>query len=151
MSKQAANPFFEVDFSKFADFSKLAGDFKAPVNMEPFFAACRRNIEACTAVNQAALECFQSLARRQADWMRQGVEEATTTMSALMSCPPEEKVIKQAEASKAAVEKCLANCRDISETISRCNTQAMETVMSRMSESVEELRGMMKSRQDKAA
>jgi phasin family protein len=152
MSKPAANPFFEVDFSKFADFSKLAGEFKAPMNMEPLLAAQRRNIEAMTAVGQAAFESMQALARRQADAMRQGMEEAANMMSSMMTSPsPEEKVMRQAEASKAAMEKCIANARDIAETLSKCNTQAMEVVTNRLSESVEELRGMMKPRQQDAA
>ena len=153
MSKPAANPFFEIDFSKFSDFSKMAAEFKAPFNLEPIFAAQRRNIEAFTAVNQAAYESMQSLARRQAEMVRQTVEDATSLVSTLVSSPasPEEKMMRQAEASKAAVEKCIANARDVAETFSKCNTQAMEVVSNRLSEGLEELRGMMKSRQQNAA
>jgi len=151
MSKPVSNPFFEMDFSKFADFSKMAGDFKAPFNMEPLFAAQRRNIEAITAVNQAAFESIQALARRQADLLRQNMEEASSLISAVMNCPtPQEKVIRQAEASKVAVEKCIATARDITETLSKCNSQAMETVTARLSQSIEELRGMMKPNQEAA-
>lgn len=153
MSKPAANPFFEIDFSKFADFTKMASDFKAPMNMEPLMAAQRRNIEAFTAVNQAAYESMQSLARRQMDMIRQGMEDMTSMMSSMMSSPasPEEKVIRQAEASKAAVEKCIANARDVADTLNKCNTQAMEVVTNRLSEGLEELRGMMKPRERNAA
>ncbi len=64
-----------------------------------------------------------------------------------MACPStEEKVIKQAEASKAAMEKCIANVRDIAETISKCNGQAIETVSLRMNEGLDELRGIIKNR-----
>ena len=152
MSKPAANPFFEVDFSKIPDFSKLASEFKTPFNMGPFLAAQRRNVETMTAVNQAAFESMQSLARRQTDMVRQSMEECATMMSAMMSAPsPEDKVMRQAEASKAAMEKCLANVRDIAETLNKCNSQAMEAVTTRLSEGMEELRGMMKSRQQDAA
>lgn len=153
MSKPAANPFFEIDFSKFADFSKMATEFKTPFNMEPLLAAQRRNIEAFTAVNQAAYESWQALARRQADVMRQSVEDATSLMNAMIASPssPEEKVIRQAEVSKAVVEKCIANARDVAETISKCNSQAMDVVNSRMSEGLEELRGIIKQRQQTAA
>jgi phasin family protein len=153
MSKPAANPFFEIDFSKFADFSKLASEFKGPFNMEPLLAAQRRNIEAFTAVNQAAYEGIQSIARRQTDLVRQSIEEATNLMSTLLSSPgsPEEKVIRQAEASKAAVEKCIANARDVAETLNKCNSQAMDVVTNRLSEGLEELRGMMKAQKQNAA
>jgi phasin family protein len=151
MSKPAANPFFEVDFSKFADFSRLASEFKSPMSFEPMLAAQRRNIEAFTAVNQAAFESMQSLIRRQADLMRQGMEDAASLMSAMMSCPtPQEKVMRHAEASKMAMEKYLANARDVAETLSKCNSQAMEAVSNRLNEGLEELRGMMKPRQEAA-
>lgn len=108
--------------------------------------AYRRNMEACVAVNQAAFETFQALARRQADMVRQGFEEATSTINAVMSCPtPEEKMLRQAEASKAAVDKYVANARDFAETVTKCHSKAMETVSNRMTEGLEELRGMMKN------
>ena len=162
MSKPAVNPFFEIDFSKFADFTKMASEFKSPMmnpmsmnmmNMEPMMAAARRNIEAMTAVNQAAYEGMQTLARRQVDMMRQSIEDCASMMNMMMSTPasPEEKMMRQAEASKAAMEKCMTNAREMAETVSKCNSQAMEVVTNRLSESMEELRGMMKPRQQDAA
>jgi phasin family protein len=149
MSKPASNPFFEADFSKMMDISKMMGDFKVPgFDFEAMMGACRRNMETMAAVNQATFEAFQNLMRRQADIMRQGVEDATGIVNAVMSSPtPEEKVIKQAEASKAAMEKCMANARDIAETVSQCHSRTMETVSNRMAEGLEELRGMMKNGQ----
>lgn len=153
MSKPVANPFFEIDFSKFSEFSKMASEFKGPFNMEPLLAAQRRNIEAFTAVGQAAYESMQSLARRQADMIRQSMEDSASLVSALMASPasPEEKVIRQVEASKSAMEKCMANARDVADTLNKCNAQAMEAVANRLSEGLEELRGMMKPRQQDAA
>lgn len=149
MSKPIANPFFETDFSKFLDVSKYASEFKFPAfNYEALMAAQRRNIEAFTAVNQAAFESLQALGRRQADLIRQSVEEATTLVNAVIaSQTPEEKVMRQAEASKIAVDKCLANVKDITETLTKCNYQAIETVSARLNESLEELRGIIKSSQ----
>ena len=153
MSKPASNPFFEMDFSKFADFAKMASEFKSPFNMEPLMALQRRNIEAFTALNQAAYENMQSLARRQVEMMRQNIEDASCLMNAMMASPasPEEKMMRQAEAAKAAMEKGMANARDVAETFSKCNAQAMELVANRLSEGLEELRGIMKPRQQNAA
>lgn len=153
MSKPAANPFFEVDFSKFSDFSKLASEFKGPLNLEPLMTAQRRNIEAFTAVNQTAYESMQALARRQCDAARQYIEDCASMMTSLMSAPssPEEKMIRQAEVSKAAVEKCMANARDVADTLNKCNAQAMNVVANRLCEGLEEWRGMIKQRQQDAA
>jgi phasin family protein len=114
---------------------------------EAFMTMQRKNMEACTALGQAMFESYKSLWQRQADLCRQVVEEASQNASAIMSCPsPEEKVIRQAEASKVAVEKCLANVRDIAETLAKSNSQAMETVSTRMNEGLDELRGIIKNR-----
>lgn len=147
MSKPAANPFFEADFSKLMDATKLFGEFKLPgFNFEALATAQRKNIEAITAVNQAAFESLQAIARRQAELVRQGLEESTSLLNAVMSSPtPEDKVIRQAEASKAAVDKYIANARDIGETISKYNNQAMETVSNRLNEGLEELRDIIKT------
>lgn len=148
MSKPAAGSFFETDFFKAMDMTKVMGDFKMPTNasFEPLMAAQRKNIEAFTALNQAAFESFRSLAQRQAELMRQTFEESASVVNTIMnSSTPEEKVLRQAEASKAAVDKCLANARDISETFAKCNYQAMETVSNRLKETMDELRGMIKT------
>ena len=153
MSKPSANPFFEADFSKFVDMSKAMGEFKIPsFNVEALMAAQRRNLEVMTAVNQAAFESWQSLIRRQAEMARQTFEEATNTISAVISSEtPEEKLMRQAEASKSAVDKCLANARDIAETVAKCNYQAMETVSNRLNEGLEEFRSIMKNNNRTAA
>lgn len=148
MSKPFTNPFFEADMTKLFDVSKFTGEFPMPqFNTEAFLTAQRKNIEACTALSQAVSESFQSLWRRQGEAVRQMMEEASQTVNAIMSCPtPEDKVIRQAEAGKVAVEKCLANVRDIAETVAKCNNQALETVNTRMSEGLDELRCIVKSR-----
>jgi phasin family protein len=153
MAQPTLNPFFQPDFSKMMDTSRMMGEFKMPsFNFEALMNMQRKNIEAMTALNQAAFENIQSLARRQADLMRQTMEESASVMSTVFSSPsPEEKVMRQTEASKAAVEKCIANARDIAETVTKCNTQAMETVGNRLSESLEELRDIMKPSPARAA
>ena len=147
MSKPAANSFFETDFSKYMDVSKMMGEFKMPsVNMEAIMACHRKNMEAFAAVNQATFETIQALTRKQAEWMRQGMEEASSVVNAIMSADtPEEKVLRHAEASKAAVDKCIANAREVAETVARSNNQAMETVSTRMSEGLNEFRDIISS------
>jgi len=147
MSKPGPNSFFETDFSKFMDMSKMMGEFKMPnFSAEAWMASCRRNMEVLAAVNQATFETAQALTRRQAELMRQGFEEATSLMNAVMSSEtPEEKVMRHAEISKGAVDKCLANAREIADTVTKSNYQAMETLSNRMNEGLEELRDIVKT------
>ncbi len=146
MSKPSANPFFEIDFSKFMDMSKMMGDFKMPgLNMEAMMAAHRRNVEAMTAANQMAIESMQLLARRQAELMRQNFEASTSLVQALMSSPsPEEKVAKQAQATKATMERCMNNMREMTDAVTRNQYQAMEVVSNRLCESMDELQNIIK-------
>ncbi|MBV8548986.1 MAG: phasin family protein [Alphaproteobacteria bacterium] len=146
MSEQSTNPFADLSFWKWMDPSKAAGEYKIPnFNFDAVMSAQRRNVEAFSALNKAVFESWQSLARRQADAARQSFEEANSFASSWASCPTaEEKAIRQAEASKAAFEKCLTNLRDVAETVAKCNNQALETVSTRVSESVQEVREIIK-------
>lgn len=127
------------------DMSKMMGEFKMP-NMDALMACHRKNIETWTAINQSAFEAMQTLARRQAEWARQGFEEATSLVNAVMTADtPEEKVMRHAEMSKSAVEKCVANARELAETVTRTNCQAIETVGNRMNQSLDELREIVRN------
>jgi phasin family protein len=147
MSKPAANGFFEADFSKYMDMSKMMGEFKMPsVNMDAVMTSHRKNVEACASMAQAMCETMQAVARRQAEWIRQYCEECSSMMNAVMAAEtPEEKVIRHAEISKAAVDKCLAQAREIADTVGRANSQAMEAVSHRMSEGLDEFRDLLRN------
>ena len=86
------------------DVSKMLGDMKLPmVDMESIMTSQRKNIEALTNANKLAFEGIQAVARRQADVMRQMIEEISGMVSELMSASsPEESVSKQADMAKAA-------------------------------------------------
>ena len=142
-----------ADMSKMTDLSKTMSDYKMPMfDIEAISALQRKNMEAFTAMSQASYESMMALWRRQADSCRQAMEEMTQVMQGIMACPtPEAKAIKQAEVSKAAMDKYLANLRDASETLAKCNTQAMETVGARLNESMSEVYGMVKNGAMRAA
>jgi phasin family protein len=153
------------DMSKIFDVSKITGDWKMPqmpqmtqmpqmqmCDGEAILALQRKNIEAFTALSQATMETMQALWRRQADSCRQIMGEITQMSQTVMACPtPEAKAMKQAEVSKAAMERYISNLRDASETVAKCNTQAMETVGARLNETLNEMCGMVKNASSRAA
>ena len=147
MLKAATNPFFEVNFPKLMDVSKVMTEFKAPnVNMQALMDMQRKNMEALATINQATIANLQSFVQRQAEMMRQGFEETTHLMTTIMAAQtPQEKVICQAEASKKMAEECMTNIRDLTDSFSKCSSQAMETISNRMTDSVKELQGLMKT------
>ncbi|EWY41132.1 phasin [Skermanella stibiiresistens SB22] len=137
-----ANPFFDVDVSKFTDVSKMMSQFKVPgVDVEAMVAAQQKNIQALTAANQLAFEGFQAVARRQSEILRQTIEQTTSIVSELLAAgSPEDKVAKQADLVKVAFEKALANTRELAELVSKSNSEAADVINKRVTESLEELK-----------
>lgn len=136
----AANP-FEFDFSKY-DLSKYLGDFKVPgVDFEAIIASQRKNIEAVTAANQLAVEGLQAVLRRQAEIVRQSLEEASSLVTDFTAVgAPEEKAVKQTELVKTTFEKALANIKELSELVAKSNSEAAEILAKRVAESLDEVK-----------
>jgi len=142
------NPFLDFDVTKFmdpakfTDFTKSLADFKVPgVDMEALLVAQRRNVEALTAANQLAAEGFQAVLRRQAEIMRQSMEEASSVLRDVMTAgTPEDKVAKQTELVQAAFEKAVANMKEMAEMVAKANTEAADVISNRVKENLEEIR-----------
>lgn len=136
MAKTTGNPFLDIDVTKFL------GDYKVPgVDVDSLLASQRKNIEAITAANQLAVEGLQAVIRRQAEILRQSLEESSALMSDLMAAgSPEDKAAKQTDLVKAAFEKALANSRELAELVAKSNTEAAEILSKRFSESLDELK-----------
>lgn len=136
MAKTTGNPFLDIDVTKFM------GDYKVPgVDVDSLMASQRKNIEAVTAANQLAVEGLQAVIRRQAEILRQSLEEGSALMSDLMTAgSPEDKAAKQADIVKASFEKALSNARELAELVAKSNTEAAEILSKRFSESLDELK-----------
>ena len=139
-----ANPFFDVDMSKFADVSKLMSEFKLPgVDVEFVLASQQKNIQALTAANQLAFEGFQAVVRRQSEIVRQTMEQTSSMVTELMAAgSPEDKVAKQADLVKLAFEKALSNARELAELVAKSNSEAADVINKRVSESLEEVKAV---------
>ena len=140
---KTGNPFLDGDFGNFMDFGKLAEQFKVPgVDSKALAESQRKNVEAMTTANKLALEGFQAVAQRQAEIMRQVMEE-TTKVVREMTTPgqPAEKFAAQAALVKEAYELSLANARELTEMSSKSNAEATEVLAHRISASLDELKG----------
>lgn len=129
------------DMNRFTDFQKAFADFKVPTpDFEGVVAAQRRNMEAIVAANQLAVEGYQAVARRQAEILRQSLEETSTVISELLTPgTPEDKVAKQAALVKASFEKASANIKELAELVAKSNSEAADVLSKRVKESIEEL------------
>ena len=142
MANNPFNPFATMDFSKF-DMSKMLGDVKIPgFDMQAVMDAQRKNIEALTAANQAAVQGVQAVAQRQAEILSQALNEISSVAQQLASASsnPQELSSKQAELARKAFEQALANARELAEMVSKSNTEASAIINKRVTESLQELK-----------
>lgn len=141
---KSASP-FEFDFSQFNDFNKLLTQFKVPtLDTSAVVEAQRKNIEVLTTVNKIAVEGYQAMARRQAEIINEAVEEATKATKELSTvAAPQERLAKQAELSKKAYENAVANTRELVEMSAKSNSEVVELINGRVSESLEEMKALL--------
>ncbi|MFO1423748.1 MAG: phasin family protein [Candidatus Competibacteraceae bacterium] len=148
MSNNPFNPFANIDFSKFDlskfDLTKLLGDVKIPgFDMDAIMAAQRKNIEALTAANRAAVEGMQAVAQRQAEILSQAMGEVSSIAQQLSTVGnPQEMTTKQTELARKAFEQALANMRELAEMVSKSNTEAFAIINKRVTESLQELKSL---------
>ena len=127
----------------FMDLRRVMGEWKMPnLDLDAVAQAQRRNIEALTQANQLALEGTQTWIRRNMELARQGMEEMQSMMSELTkpNGSIEDRLARQADFSKKAIEKSLANFREMSDLVAKANTEAMNVLTKRVTESLEEVR-----------
>ena len=136
-----------LDLSKMMDVSKMLGDFKMPnMNIDAVMAAHRKNIEALTSANQLAFENLQTFARRQAELVRQHFETTASIVQGVMGAQTaDEKITKQTEATKAALERNLMNLRELTDMMTKNQYPALEVVSKRMTEGLDEIQTLIKS------
>ncbi len=133
----------------FFDVTKVMGDFRVPgIDVEAAVASQRKNIEALTQANQLAVEGVQALMRRQVEITRQAMEDFSAMFRDFVqpNGTPEDRIVKQAEYSKLAIEKSLSNAKELTELVTKANTEAFNVINKRVTESLDEVRDFAKKR-----
>ena len=137
MSEQR-NSFFDFDATRmFADFP-----FK-PFDVEAVWSSGRRNVEAWSQANRVAVEGAQAVAKRQVEMVRQGFDDFTAFVRDLSQpVSPEERITKNTEFAKQAIEKTFSHTREIASLASKTGTEAAELLHKRANEGLDEFRAM---------
>ncbi len=116
-----------------------------PVDVEALAAAQRRNVEALTAANKAAVDGAKALAARQTEFVRGAVDAYTTAWSELFAIKdPKVGAAKQAELAMTAYESSVANLRDLGEIATKAHTETFAALSSRLMEGFGELQTFVK-------
>lgn len=124
------------------DISRILGELKSPVaDIEQIVSIQRRNFEAITAANQMTVEGIQSVVRRQAEIVRETLEDASSMLSDLTAAgTPEDKIIRQLERVKRAYDNAMSNVRELAELAAKSNGEAVDVVTNRISDSIDEIK-----------
>jgi len=135
MSDARPNPF---DF----DMTKVLADFRfRPFDVEAVWAAQRRNLEALSQANQAAVEGVQALAKRQIELTRETFEGFSTLLSTwAQPTSTEERIAKNTEYAKQMLEKGVSHSREIATIATKAGTEATKILQKRATEGFDEIR-----------
>lgn len=135
MADARPNPF---DF----DVTKIFADFRfRPFAVEAMWVAQRRNIEALSQANQAAVEGVNALARCQMELTRETFEGFSALLRDLAQpASTEDRIAKNTEYAKQMLEKGVSHGREIATIAAKAGSDAAEILHKRASESLDEIR-----------
>ena len=143
------NPFANVDLSSF-DVTKLLGDLKLPgVDVQTLMETQRKNIEAVVEANKSAVESMQAIAKRQVEMLTESMNTVAGASQRIAANAgnPQEMTSKQAELATEALEKVLANMRELAEMVGKSNSETFEVMNNRFNESLKELSSLIETKQ----
>jgi phasin family protein len=124
------------------DVTKMFGDFRfRPFDAEAVWAAQRRNIEALSQANQAAVAGVQALAQRQIELTREAFEGFSALWGNLATpASTEDRIAKNTEYVKQALENGVKHGGEIATIAAKAGSDAAEILHKRTNEGLDELR-----------
>ena len=136
----AHKPEMPFDF----DISRLVADMKIPgVDIDAIVASQKKNFEALNAANKMMYDGFQTMMKRQAEIMRQTVEDASSVSSNFSDVSnPGDQVARQTEFAKSVLESNLSNARELSEMMTKSQNEVLNLLSARVSQSLDEVKAM---------
>jgi len=144
---QDNNPF--AKFFAGNDFAKTFEQFQnMPFDMNSIMETQRKNVEAITQAQQLATENLQDIMQRQTEILSQIVGDNSSLAKEMMGeGTPEEKISKNADLFKKVYERTVRNMQELSEIISKSNTEAGSIINKRVSASINEIKTSMEKPQ----
>ncbi|MQX36324.1 phasin family protein [Roseospira navarrensis] len=137
MAKQPE--FFDFDFTKYLADMKVPG-----VDLDAIMASQKKNVEALTNANRLAFEGMQAVMQRQAELLRQSMEEYAKTAQSMGDMKdPQDAIARQTDMAKMGFERMISNMREMSELLAKSNNEVFELLNKRFTETLDEMKGMM--------
>jgi phasin family protein len=139
----ATNKAPAMDLSNaFGDLTKMFEQFKLPgVDTAEIEAARRKDVEALVQANQAAYEGMQALAKKQADMLKQAMEDIQAAVKGAAGSVGDPA--KQGELARKAYEKVLGDMQDLAGIARKSQSDAMVSITQRGTQHLDEVKKMM--------
>jgi len=123
------------------DVTKAFGDFRLPgLDVEAIVAIQRKNLEALAQAGQLVVESLRAVAQRQAEISQEGLAEASALLREWAKPgTPEDRLAKNVDIAKQAIEKSLSNARELTEITAKASTDVLSVIAKRVSEGFNEV------------
>jgi phasin family protein len=129
----------------FGDLTKMLEQFKLPgVDTAEIVEARRKDIDALVQANQAAYEGMQALANKQAEMLKQAMQDIQEAVKGAAGGVGVGDPGKQGELARKAYEKVLSDTKDLAEIARKSQADAMASITQRGTQHLEEVKTMMK-------
>lgn len=130
------------------EISKLLGTFKIPeVDWQGLMAAQQKNWAALGEANKRWLEGTQKVWRREVEIMESAMAEAAQASKDMMRQGDARAAAEQRlEHAKVSFEKAIGNLRELSETASKSNQEALDVIQRRAIEGFDEIKALIKAK-----
>ena len=134
------------DFTNpFGNLDELLKQFKMPgVDVNAIIESRRKDMDALIAANQATAAAIQQVAKKQTEILTQALQAAQESAQALAkgvggAIDP----MKQADLTRKAYEKALADMKEVGEIAQKAQTTAMSGITARAQQSAQEMTKLM--------
>lgn len=129
------------------DIGQILGQLQIPgVDLNALIERERANIQAVQQANRIAFEGWQGLMNRQAEMIREAMSTWQDSAGTARGEPGEALANAGAQAQQA-MEKALANMRELAEMATRSQSEAAEVVRKRFEQNLQELRAQLTPKQ----
>jgi len=124
----------------FQAFTKMMDQFRIPgVDLQAIMDGRRKDVEAVVQANRVAFQGMQALVQRQIEILQQTMSEWQKAAQGMTGKDPGAVLSSQAELAKQAIEKALANMRELAELAVKAHRDVYEVIKHRVQENLEEL------------
>jgi phasin family protein len=140
---EAFKAFAQVAPAKMADeFFKAARQYRfSPADLDAAMESQRRTLEAFTAAGRVATENAQKIAKRQAEMVKETLDEMTAAFNELgKTATLEDATVKQAEFAKEVLASALDNGRELAEMVAESNEAVAEPITDRVAALLDEMK-----------